>query len=232
MTTATLLLCRTEAKSLEFQRAVEAQLGRGVGTIISPAFRIEDIETKPAKTSYDHLIFTSANGALRADQLGLRSISTVFCVGPATTSKAKAMGFETIDAGGDVNELTSTIKTQNVKGTLLHVSGEHVAGDLIGDLAQANIQVERLVAYRQVPLPPTPEFSNCLESGAPKVLPFFSPRATLILEGVNAGSNTYIIAISEAVADCLGDRCKFDITIAQSPNFKAILDATCAKLVS
>lgn len=232
MTTATLLLCRTEAKSLEFQRAVETKVGHGVETIISPAFRIEDIETKPAKTSYDHLIFTSANGALRAGQLGLRSISTVFCVGPASASKARALGFEAIDVGGDVNELTSTIKTQNLKGSLLHVSGEHVAGDLIGDLGQANIQVERLVAYRQVPLPPTTEFSNCLESGAPKVLPFFSPRATLILEGVNAGSNTYIIAMSEAVADCLGDRCKFDITIVQSPNFRAMLDATCAKLVS
>ena len=232
MTAATLLLCRTEAKSLEFQRAVEANLGGTVETIISPAFRIEDIEIKPAKTSYDHLIFTSANGALRGEQLGLKSTSVVYCVGPATTSKAKALGFDAVDAGGDVRDLVSSIKAQNVKGSLLHVSGEHVAGDLIGDLGRANIQVERLVAYRQVPLPPTPEFSDCLESGAPKVLPFFSPRATLILEGVNAGSNTYIIAMSEAVADCLGDRCKFDITIAASPNFQAMLDATCAKLVS
>ena len=136
-----------------------------------------------------------------------------------------------MDAGSDVKELASVIQAQKIKGSLLHVSGEHVAGDLVGNLVKANLNATRLVAYRQVQMPATSGFLDCIATEAPKVLPFFSQRATLILEDVKIGSNTHMVAMSDRVADCLNQKYKLSISIAKAPNLHAMLDATCAKLV-
>ena len=232
MTTSTLLLCRSEKKSLEFQRAVQERLNRKVRTVISPAFEIEFLEIASVSKMMDHLVFTSTNGVIGAKRNGLTSASHVYCVGNATASEAIRQGYRTKSANGDVNDLADLILSDRPKGSMAHVSGEHVAGDLVSLLKDKGTMIERMIAYRQKMLRPNQEFLVSLAGNEPKVLPLFSPRSTQILRGEIIGENTYIIAMSASVAESLDGRCKFDVTVAAGPNFQSMLDATCSKLVS
>lgn len=205
-------------------------MGEAIHTIISPAFKIEPLEPKERPKDPDYIAFTSMNGVDQAVRLGLRAKSGVFCVGDATANHATSQGYHALSAAGDAEDLTALIKAQNVEGSLLHVSGEHITGNLVGALRQSGIEAQRLIAYRQASLRPTAEFANCLKGTGRTVLPLFSPRSVRIMAGLEVGENTHLVAMSEAVATAAIGHNVSSMIVADAPNFEAMLDATCKKL--
>jgi len=226
----TLLLCRPEKQSQLFQSAVEERLGQSVATLISPAFDIEPLYPNVPENEPDHLVFTSKNGVDAAIRLKIKAGNAAYCVGPATTQHAKENGFRAIDGGGDVDSLLQHIRTTTRERSFLHVSGQHVTGDVVGQLQGWGYYANRLIAYRQVRLKTKQEFSDCLAGSSYKVLPLFSPRSAGIMSGVLVGENTHVIAMSQSIAMAAQGHAAKSVIVATAPNIEAMLDATCEKL--
>ena len=114
----------------------EALASRRVGAVIEPLMEVHyrapvmlDLEGVQA------ILCTSANGVRAlAHASGERRLS-LFAVGDATASRARAEGFAAVEsAGGDVTDLVrlAAARLCPQAGRLLHVAGNVVAGDLIG----------------------------------------------------------------------------------------------------
>ena len=230
MPSANLLLCRPLDQSKHFQVAAEQRLGRAIDTTISPALKIEPLEVAAPDHPLSYLLFTSVHGVNRAKELGMTAAHGALCVGDSTAQAASRHGFAAESAGGNLSDLLELVKKKTPDGKLLHVSGEAIAGDPVGQLKNVGYDAERLIAYRQRQLPPTAEFVDCLKGSSPKVLPLFSPRSARIVSDVNIGENTYVIAMSDAIRDVLEESERFEVSVVESPNFEAMLAETCAKL--
>ena len=132
--------------------AVELQK-LGHEAVIQPLmeFHVLDFDPAPLKTA-GGLIFTSRNG-LRAllerfDPAGIAGCP-VFCVGGETESALRRAGFQTVAAVADTAErLAGEIALRAAKGaSLVHVTGEHRAFDLVRALALDGIPVATLRVY-------------------------------------------------------------------------------------
>lgn len=224
-----LLLCRPERQSLSFQAEVEARLGGSVECVISPAFSIEELVVEPPNHD-GPLIFTSPNAVACAQNLNLSLPRLAYCVGDATTDAAREAGFDTRNAKGTNAELVQLILNDKPVQPLLHISGEQVTGDLVGDLNAAGLKAERLIVYRQVQQPPAAAFLQAVEGSGRAVLPVFSPRSTLILAELNIGSGVQFVAMSENVASEVVGLGGSNIHVARSPDLSAMIDLTCELL--
>jgi uroporphyrinogen-III synthase len=97
------------------------------------------------------LIVTSANGAAALAQSTDERSLTVLAVGGATTAKLENEGFNKIlTADGDAKSLIELVaETLSPEaGILVHISGEHIAGDLAGELTEKGFSIRRDVLYR------------------------------------------------------------------------------------
>jgi len=100
------------------------------------------------------LLFTSANG-VRAfvRRTGHRQIPA-YAVGDATARAAREAGFGSVEsAHGDVYALAALVaeRCRPEAGTLLHVAGTTVAGDLSGLLGTKGFTVRREAMYEALP---------------------------------------------------------------------------------
>ena len=132
--------------------AVELQK-LGHEAVIHPLmqFHVLDFDPAPLKTA-GGLIFTSRNG-LRAllekfDPAGIAGCP-VFCVGGETERALRVAGFQTVAAVADTAErLAGEIAMRAAKGaSLMHVTGEHQAFDLVQALALDGVSVSTLRVY-------------------------------------------------------------------------------------
>lgn len=137
----------------EAERTAERVRARGAEAVVAPLLTIVpcgyDTNTEGAQA----IIFTSTNG-VRAfpDVRGARD-RIVLTVGDATADAARAAGFSDVrSADGDVSALAALAKAtlDPAKGKLIHIAGDHVAGDLGGELRTAGFSVERRLAYASV----------------------------------------------------------------------------------
>ena len=118
-------------------------------------------------------------------------------------------------------------------GSLLHVSGREVAGDLAGRLAEAGFAVRRAVLYRAEPAAAlSPGLCGRLAAGGIDAALFLSPRTarsfvTLVAGATLAASCRRIVALclSQAVADALPAGFCQAVRIAAAPTQAALLDA-------
>ncbi|MEQ1753881.1 MAG: uroporphyrinogen-III synthase [Micropepsaceae bacterium] len=145
-----ILITRPEPDAGELASRLEAQ---GHTVLVEPLISIA-FESGPQfeTREFQALVFTSANGARAAAQrVESRSIP-VFTVGPASAEAADKLGFSAISqsAGNGLPDLVAHIRAtvRPEAGSLLHVTGSHVAGDLAGALAAFGYKVERKQAYR------------------------------------------------------------------------------------
>ena len=125
---------------------------RGIAARLEPLLLIEFSPGPPlALADAQAILATSANG-VRA--LSLRTecrALPLFAVGDATAREAREQGFITVEsASGDVAALAALVKRRldPTQGTLLHVAGTALAGDLAADLASAGFACRREVLYR------------------------------------------------------------------------------------
>jgi uroporphyrinogen-III synthase len=121
----------------------------GAEPVLAPLLAIVPRAFNTNVASADALIFTSANGVRAFPDVRGASDIAVFAVGDATAEAAGTAGFANVrSAGSDVEALTTLIKqTLKPGSSLIHISGEHVAGNLDGGLRAAGYAFERRIAY-------------------------------------------------------------------------------------
>lgn len=222
-----LVLTRPQADSERFLAAVEAEFGP-VKAVISPV--IEVVSLAAEMPTYDEVILTSANGVAEAARLGVKAGTPAWCVGQRTAKLAREAGLEPISADGNADDLVDLILSQSA-GTLCHIRGVHTRGQVAARLIAQGRVCKEVIAYDQRDIPPTQAALDVLAGTDPIVLPLFSPRSALLIPAVEQAP-VHVIAMSQAVAAEVADLGADTVTVAESPNFEAMLAATCRRLDS
>ena len=127
---------------------------RGIETVIEPLLTIKQIEGPALDLdTVQAILLTSANGvrafARRTDQRDI----PIFAVGDATATTARSSGFGQVhSAAGNVETLAELVKEmlKPEEGSLLHIAGSSVAGDLIGLIEAAGFKCAREILYEAV----------------------------------------------------------------------------------
>ncbi len=199
----------------------------GAEAVLAPLLTIVacgyDTNTEGAQA----ILFTSSNG-VRAfpDTRGARH-RTVLAVGEVTAEAAREAGFTDVRAAdGDVRSLAALAKAalDPAKGKLIHIAGDHVAGDLGGELRAAGFSVERRLAYASVAAPRLPETLL----GPLDIVLFHSARAAETFTALGAPNAAALIAgcLSPAIAQAAGATTWKRIITAPKPGEDDLLAAT------
>jgi uroporphyrinogen-III synthase len=185
-------------------RTAERVRALGAEPILTPLITIIPCGYDTNVEDAQALLFTSSNGVRAFPDARRLHAKPVLTVGDATADAARAAGFSDVrSANGDVSALAAlaaaTLRPD--AGKLVHIAGDHVAGDLAGALRAAGFSVERRFAYaaRAAGTLP-PELLGPLD-----VVLFHSARAaeTFVQLGApNAGALT-AACLSQAVADAV-----------------------------
>ncbi|MEX2649598.1 MAG: uroporphyrinogen-III synthase [Alphaproteobacteria bacterium] len=224
----------------EDAEAVVALLAaRGIEGIVAPLLAIVPRDASIDLAGAQAVLLTSANGARMFARLTARRDILVLAVGAVTGATAREQGFADVRvAGGDVIALAALAATLDpVGGTLVHVAGTNVAGDLAGELARRGFTVRRAVIYDAVPAPDLPDAAReALTSGTIDAVLLFSPRtaATFLalvrkarLEASLGGLDA--VCLSEAVAaEARAARWRA-VRVAPRPDTEALIDLLAAR---
>ncbi len=157
---------------------------RNIDPVIEPMLMIQPIAGEALDiTGVQAILLTSANGA----RILARHISgendallrlPVFCVGKATATAARDAGFDNIaTADGDVEALAglAAARLDPKAGTLVHVAGSRVAGDLSGLVMDKGFDLHRAVLYEaRKPEALSPALTDRLKSHDIGLVLFFS----------------------------------------------------------
>ena len=210
---------------------------RGIETVLEPLISVTDVDGPALDLEgVQALLITSANGirafARRGQEQG-RGL-TVYAVGDASARAAKGLGFENVKiATGDVQALAALVRKDLDPdgGSLVHVAGTHVAGDLSGELEKAGFTVRREVLYQAVAAEAFgPETLEALGAGALDGVLLFSPRTAGLfvrLAGeaglAEACKNLAAYCLSPAVAEEAQSLDWREVIVAPEPNQDALL---------
>ncbi len=171
-------------------------------------------------------IFTSANGVaawVRAtDRRGI-----AHCVGPGTTVKAAAAGFDARQAGATAAELIDTLAILPTTH-FVHLRGAHARDDVAHRLQTAQHQVAGVVGYAQLPMALPDWVSQGLATGEIAAVTLFSPRSAQLLHEALGGGRLApecaLYCLSQAVAEAAGPLRTGRVLIAARPDGNAMLD--------
>ncbi len=185
---------------------------RGLDVMIEPLLEIVPLPGVPVSTTgMQGILATSANGIRALAAATPDRTLPVWAVGDATAQTSRALGFSQVEAaGGDVNSLAALViaRCDPCVGSLLHVAGTVVAGDLSGLLRNDGFSVSRVVLYEaKTPQALSNSLKNALREKRLRCALFFSPRtaatfATLVGYAGLRGETGEILAyaLSRAVA--------------------------------
>lgn len=209
---------------------------RGYRTAIEPMLVIEPVPAALEIAHYQAVLATSANGVRAlAAAVPARAVR-LFAVGDATARAARAAGFTWVEsAAGDSAALArlAANKLDPGAGPLLHVSGEHIAGDLAGTLSAQGFAVERRVLYRAaVPAALSAATAGLIARGAIDAVLFFSPRSarTFVSLAEAAGlapacAGSVAVCLSPAVAEAAHVIPWRAVRVAARPDRAALIEA-------
>ncbi len=175
------------------------------------------------------LLFTSANGVRAFPDARRLHAKPVLTVGDATAEAARAAGFTDVrSAYGDVAALAELVKATLVPnaGKLVHIGGEHLAGDLMSGLRAAGFTTERRVAYAsRAAIVAPPELLSPLD-----IVLFHSARAaeTFVQLGAPNADKLTAACISDAVAQAAGKARWARIIVSSAPRDDALVRAALA----
>lgn len=199
----------------------------GAEPVLAPLLTIQPVAFESDVSGAQALLFTSGNGV---QVFALKNPSarklTVLTVGDATADLARANGFAGVrSADGDVNALIEAAKAvlDPSAGKVVHFSGAHVSGDLIGALQRAGFDAERRIAYAAVAADVLPAaFAEPLD-----IVLFHSARAagTFVRLGAPNSEKLTAACISPAVADVAAGAPWGRIIVSPSPREDALLRA-------
>ncbi len=198
----------------------------GAEAVIAPLLTIVPCGFDTSTAGAQAIIFTSSNGVRSfPDAHGARA-RAVFAVGDATAAAAREAGFlEVHSANGDVRALAALIKDslRPAGGKLIHIAGDHVAGDLGGELTAAGFDYERRLAFASVAAASLPE---ALSAPLDAIL-FHSARAAVTFVSLGAPRSAELTAacLSEAVAEAARKTAWKTVIVAPAPREDALLAA-------
>lgn len=224
----TLRVAITRALS-DAERTAERVLALGAEPIFAPLLTIIPCGYDTNVEDAQALLFTSANGVRAFPDTRRLHAKPVLTVGDATANAARDAGFSDVrSADGDVGALAAlaraTLKPN--AGKLVHISGDHVAGDLVGELRAAGFTTERRVAYAaRAALSLPPELLQPLD-----IVLFHSVRAaeTFIALGAPNADKLTAACMSEAVAQAAGKARWARIIVSPAPRDDALVRAALA----
>jgi len=219
------VITRTHPEALATAERVEA---RGAQALMAPLLQIVPCGYDTSVEGAQALIFTSSNGVHAFPRGAAAPDMLVFTVGDATAQAAYAAGFKNVrSANGDVLALAQLIKTTSTPGAgkLLHIAGDHVAGDLSGALRAAGFITERRIAYASQAVSVAPAV---LHEDYDVIL-FHSARAAQTFRTLGApGMERAIVGcFSQAVAEAAGIGWR-RLVVSPAPREDAFLDAVFA----
>lgn len=199
----------------EHDTALQAALiERGIEPIFVKLLEIEpiavpDLAQRLARAQAVLLTSANAVAALKAARRDL----PILAVGDTTAEVARAAGFSTVtSADGDVAALIALVRRQGApwsdptRGPLLYLRGEHVAGDLVGQLS--GFTIDQAIVYRAQPVAHLPETARAaLDQGTLDLVALFSPRSAAgfvsLVQAAGLAQNCRtiaLLALSAAVA--------------------------------
>lgn len=167
---------RREAASL-----VEALAARGAEAVVEPLLDLHYHNgPAPNLAGVQAILCTSANGAHALARLSRERALPLLAVGDATARRARDEGFVHVEsAGGALPDLVrlAAERLNPRAGSLLHVAGSAIAGDLAGELSALGFTVNRAVLYEARPVDAlSPAIADAIAAGAIDAATFFSPR--------------------------------------------------------
>jgi uroporphyrinogen-III synthase len=156
-------------------------------------------------------------------------VKPVLTVGDATAQAARAAGFADVrSADGDVSALAALARRTLAPdaGKLVHIGGDHIAGDLAGELRAAGFTIERRIAYAaRAAITAPPGLLQPLD-----IVLFHSARAAEAFMQLGAPNADKLTAacMSEAVARAAGKSRWARIIVSPAPREDALLRAALA----
>ena len=182
-----------------------------------PLISIEGIKYEDLNFSdFKGIIFTSSNAIKFLDTKLIDKKINCFCVGSATESKAKSIGFQNIFAAdGNVNNLKELI-LQNFNssdGKLLYVSGEIISNDLDQILISEGYNIQRIINYKANPVEKFSDtFIEKLKLNMPEIAYIYSQNSAISFlnliknyELVNLWMDTNLMCIGEKTSAVLNE---------------------------
>jgi len=182
-----------------------------------PLISIEGIKYEDLNFSdFKGIIFTSSNAIKFLDTKSIDKKINCFCVGSATESKAKSIGFQNIFAAdGNVNNLKELI-LQNFNssdGKLLYVSGEIISNELDQILISEGYNVQRIINYKANPVEKFSDtFIEKLKLNMPEIVYVYSQNSAISFlnliknyELVNLWMDTNLMCIGEKTSMVLNE---------------------------
>ena len=182
-----------------------------------PLISVEGIKYEDLNFSdFKGIIFTSSNAIKFLDTKSIDKKINCFCVGSATESKAKSIGFQNIFAAdGNVNNLKELI-LQNFNssdGKLLYVSGEIISNDLDQILISEGYNIQRIINYKANPVEKFSDtFIEKLKLNMPEIVYVYSQNSAISFlnliknyELVNLWMDTNLMCIGEKTSAVLNE---------------------------
>ena len=182
-----------------------------------PLISIEGIKYEDLNFSdFKGIIFTSSNAIKFLDTKSIDKKINCFCVGSATESKAKSIGFQNIFAAdGNVNNLKELI-LQNFNssdGKLLYVSGEIISNDLDQILISEGYNIQRIINYKANPVEKFSDtFIEKLKLNIPEIAYIYSQNSAISFlnliknyELINLWMDTNLMCIGEKTSAVLNE---------------------------
>ena len=166
----------------------------------------------------DGVAVTSRAGAAELTRFPTLLRRPVFAVGQATAKAAREVGANVVAIGtGGVDDLAQLIAAHE-PGSILHLSGEDQAGDLVGTLCGTGIKAERMIVYAMEPVGELPKVSEALLAVllySPRTARLFSARAR-----ATPWRTAPAIAMSTEIAAGLPGR---EVAVAERPDEASLL---------
>ncbi|GAA0297560.1 uroporphyrinogen-III synthase [Rhodovulum strictum] len=222
-----LLLTRPRAQSARFAADFVARFGTGFDILTAPAMEILPERDPIPLDGVSALIFTSENGVAAFAAVQPDRSLHAWCVGERTADAARAAGFTATASEGTAETLVRDLAAAGPKGKLLHLRGEHAAGDVKGDLAALGFEIEKRVVYRQAALPFGTDVLARVAQAPLTLLPLFSPRSARLVgaELHDSPGRFALVPMSPAVAAAWTGPAPLAQAQAERPDADAMLDA-------
>lgn len=195
----------------------------GIEVCFSPLMRIDALVQDLDLGDARGVVFTSAQGVRIASTLSDRRDIPCYCVGSATTEVAQGAGWQAQQMGQTGDALVAALIAAPPQGPLVHLSGQHVRGDICDKLSAAGVTTARQVIYDQTLLELTKPAQTHLAGPRPVIAPFFSPRTARHFAQRHAGrAPLWLAALSPAVAEPLGGLDAQALIVAERPDTGAM----------
>ncbi|WP_299700527.1 uroporphyrinogen-III synthase [uncultured Tateyamaria sp.] len=192
-------MTRPHAAAERFITKMPDDLKAQVSPLFSPLLTIVPVADGQAIEADEAAIFTSSNGVIHAPAGAGRM---AYCIGTATTERAKQHGWSAQMAGQTADELVATLTDTPMTRHLVHIRGQHTRGDVVTRLRSAGRQVRDCIVYDQVPQLLSAAAHEALMREELTIVPLFSPRTAMQFANQAPRSTSMrVVALSSAVAD-------------------------------